>query len=413
MSTPSTRPAKVAVIGATGQVGSALVHRFHGEGVKVVAVVRNALGAALIDAWTPGCDIRIGSPSREPGRPHLLEDCDVIINCALASGEGDPRQTYVSNRALVDGLLQAPSLRWLIHFSTVAVYRELIQPSRDAERTFRHPAPNSEYGRSKLDVERYALRHARARGLRGTILRLGHVYGAGIARSREIVTFARDPHFHLPYGGRFPSNAIHVDRLTSAVLALFGRENPGEVYNLAEPTSTWRDVFDWHSGCLGLTPVEAMSEAASDAGRDHYARRSVAREMAAWVRALPLTQLVKSPAVLDLALRILAKMPAAVTKRVGDTNRRVAGHGQVARLLGGRTDPLHPIYYSAGMPGAFLPIPPDPPAGVGSNAARSRELREWVQRWSTPRLLRQGRREHAVPEVMEAACVRAWRSNGF
>jgi len=412
MRTPSTRPSKVAVIGATGQVGSALLQRCRDEGVPVVAVVRNALGAAMIHARTPDCEIRVGSPSRAKGRPHPLDDCDVIVNCALATGDGDPREAYASNRRLVDGLLEAASVRWLIHFSTVAVYGELLRESRDPAGAFRHPAPTSEYGRSKLDVERYAVRRARARGLRCTALRLGHVYGAGLGRSREIIKFARDPQFQLPYGGRFPSNGIHVDRLTSAVLGLLGTEDPREVYNLAEPLSTWRDVFDWHTGSVGLAPVEGLSEAASDAARDHYAERSVRREVTAWLGTLRLAQLVKSPAVFDLALRTLAKMPAAITKRVGDVNRRVSGRGHVARLLGGQREPLHPIYYSAGMPGPFVPIPPDPPTGTGSDAARSRALRAWCHRWSTPALLRPGQGEHVVQAVAASRAV-AWKVNGF
>src|SRR3989442_3474345 len=215
----SMRPAKVAVTGATGQVGSTLVHRLHNHGVNVVAAVRNTLGAALIHASTPGCDIRVGSLTPEPGRVHLLDDCDVIVNCALASSDGHPSQAYTRNRALVDGLLEVKSLSWLIHLSTVAVYGELIREHRDEARAFRHPRPNSEYGRAKLSVERYAAWRARGRGITCSVLRLGHVYGAGTARSREIIELARDPCFRLPYGGRFPSNAIHLDRVASAVLA--------------------------------------------------------------------------------------------------------------------------------------------------------------------------------------------------
>ena len=67
------RPAKVAVIGAAGQVGSTLVHHFHNQGVNVVAAVRNTLSAALVHASTPGCDIRVGSLTPDPRRVHLLD----------------------------------------------------------------------------------------------------------------------------------------------------------------------------------------------------------------------------------------------------------------------------------------------------------------------------------------------------
>ena len=384
---------KVGVTGAAGQVGSTLVHRLHHEGVDVVAAARNTLGAALIHASTPGCDIRVGSLTREPGRVHLLDDCDVIINCALASGDGNPRQAYTHNRVLVDGLLEATSLRWLIHFSTVAVYGELIREHRDGPRAFRHPSPNSEYGRSKLYVEQYAAQRARARGLRCSVLRLGHVYGAGIARSREIIELARNPRFRLPYGGRFPSDAIHLDRVASAVLALVGTDESREIYSLAEAHSTWRDVFDWHTGCLGLPPVAAMSDAASDEGRDAYARRSLLRDVSAWVRALPIRQLVRTPSMLDLALRILARTPTAVMRRVADANRRLAVRDQVALALGIRSELLPPVYYSAEMPGPFLRIPDDPATGPGSDAARWRDLYEWYQRWSTPKIHARARAE--------------------
>ena len=369
---------KVGVTGASGQVGSTLVQRLYHEGVNVVAAVRNTLGAALIHASTPGCDIRVGSLTREPDRAHLLDDCDVIINCALASSDGDPRQAYTRNRALVDGLLEAKSLRWLIHFSTIAVYGELIREHRD------RPSPDSEYGRSKLYVEQYAIRCARACGLRCSVLRLGHVYGAGIARSRELIELARDPSFRVPYGGRFSSNAIHIDGVASAMLALLGTDGSGEAYySLAEPRSTWRDVFDWHTGSLGLPPVAAMSDAASDDGRDAYARRSLLRDVSGWVRALPIKQLVRTPAMLDLALRVMVRTPAAVTRRVTDVHRRLAVRNQVALATGARSELLSPIYYSAEMPGPFLGIPDDP---ASADAARRQELYDWYRRWSTPKI---------------------------
>ena len=398
------RPAKVAVIGAAGQVGSTLVHHFHNQGVNVVAAVRNTLSAALVHASTPGCDIRVGSLTPDPRRVHLLDDCDVIVNCALASSDGNPRQAYARNRALVHGLLEAKSLRWLIHLSTAAVYGELIREHRidilidltghtggGRLLVFARRAapvqmtylgyPNTS-GMTAMD---YRISDA-VRAVTCSVLRLGHVYGAGIARSREIIAFARDPCFRLPYGGRFRSAAIHVDRVASAALELLGAEAPRELYNLAEQSNTWRDVFDWHTGCLGLPPVAAMSDTASDEGRDRYARRSLLREVGAWARTLPIKQLVRAPATFDLALRILVRTPSVVTRRVADVNRRLAVRGGLARAPGGRSEPLPPLYYSKGMPGPFLTLPPDPATGPGSDGARCRDLREWYQLWSTPNI---------------------------
>ena len=137
------KPNKIAVTGATGQVGAALVRRLHDEGWHVVAATRNALGAALMHASVPDCDIRIGSLARTDGK-HLLDDCDIVLNCAIAGSGGNPRQAYLRNRALVDGLLEAKSLRWLIHFSTVAIFGELIRAFDSSRRSIgRNPVAST------------------------------------------------------------------------------------------------------------------------------------------------------------------------------------------------------------------------------------------------------------------------------
>jgi len=393
----SMRPQKVAVVGAAGLVGSALARHLHREGWSVIATTRNTLGAALVHASAPDCEIRVGSLTPDPGEAHLLDDCDVVLNCALTSSGGIPRQAYTANRRLVDGMLRAKSLRWLIHFSTVAVYGELIAGYEDEERGFRRPRPGSEYGRSKLDVERYALQRCRERGVQCSVLRLGHVYGAGVARSREIIELARDRHFRLPYDGRLPSNAIHIDYLTSAIHALLSADAPPGVIALAEKNGTWRDVFDWHTACLGLPSVAGMDDGASKAVRELYTGRSLPRDMVGWVRGLPIRQLVRSPTLFDVALRVLAKTPDTVTKRISDANRRLGSRAEITRSTGGGSEPLPPLYLSDGMPGPHLEMPTIPAEGAGSNAPRCRELCEWYERWSTPMIDAAAMLESASP----------------
>jgi nucleoside-diphosphate-sugar epimerase len=375
-----TTAVRVGVTGATGQVGARLLRHLRDAGISAVAAVRNPLGAALCDAAAPGCEIRIGSLIPVDGQPHMLDDCDVIVHCAIESSGGIPRQAYTRNRALVDGLLKAKSLKWLVHFSTVAVYGELLEHSDDPDRTRRHPRPTSEYGRSKLFVERHAARQAHARGIGCTIVRLGHVYGPGIARSREIVELAKDPAFRLPFGGRYPSNAIHVDRLGAAIVGLLSGPRY-DICGLAE-RSTWRDVFDWHTGCLGLPPVLEMPEPESEARRAAVLDQSPGRDLVAWLKHLPIKSLVRSPAMFDLALRILVMTPSSVTRRLSDVNRRTGAGGHIARHA--EAAPVPSLYLSSGMPGPFLDLPAAPDRGLGADAERARELQEWYDLWRAP-----------------------------
>jgi nucleoside-diphosphate-sugar epimerase len=380
-----TTPLRVGVTGATGQVGSRLLRHLRAAGINAVAAVRNPLGAALCDAAAPGCEIRIGSLIPEPGQPHLLDDCDAIINCAIESSGGIPRQAYTRNRALVDGLLKATSLKWLIHLSTVAVYGELLRESADDDRARAHPRPTSEYGRSKLHVERYAARQTRARGIGCTIIRLGHVYGPGIARSREIVELARDPVFRLPFGGRLPSNAIHVDSLGAAIAGLLNSGARHDIYALAGRI-TWREVFDWHTGCLGLPPVADMSETESASRRAAVLGQSVPRDIVEWMKALPVKSLVRSPALFDLALQALVKTPASITKQLSDINRRTGARAQIARADSAGVQAVPSLYLSSGMPGPFLDLAAPPDSGLGAEADRARELQDWYDLWRAPRM---------------------------
>jgi nucleoside-diphosphate-sugar epimerase len=379
------RHLKVGVAGASGQVGSRLLRHLRESGIAAVAAVRNPLGAALCDAAAPGSTIRIGSLTPPPGEAHVLDDCDVIVNCALASSGGIPRHAYTRNRALVDGLLGAKALKWLVHVSSVAVYGELIAAQPDADRWQRNPRPGSEYGRSKLAIERYAAQQARARGLCCTVLRLGHVYGAGIARSREILEFARNPAFQLPFDGRLPSNAIHVDAAGGAIAALLSGEPVHGVRALAEPLATWRDIFDWHTGAVGLPDVPALSEEASIAQRRIWADAAPGRELVSWVRGLPLKSLVRSPATFDVALRLLVRTPFAITRRVSDMNRRAGARAQIARAEAAGHLTIPPLYLSDGMPGPFLDLAPIPDQGFGSAGQRARELERWFEAWRAPR----------------------------
>jgi hypothetical protein len=190
----------------------------------------------------------------------------------------------------------------------------------------------------------------------------------------------------LPFGGRLASNAIHQDALGAAVVALMLDGARHSIYGVAEPEHTWRDVFDWHTGCLGLPPVLPMTDAESVAQRTAWTDRSIVREALTWVRGLPVKSLVRSPATFDLALQVLANTPDSITARVSDFNRRTGARAHIARVERGDAAPLPPVYLSAGMPGPLLDLPAIPSTGLGSGVERARELQEWYDLWHTPRM---------------------------
>ncbi|MGH8635591.1 MAG: NAD-dependent epimerase/dehydratase family protein, partial [Burkholderiales bacterium] len=146
------RRLRVAVTGAAGHVGSALVASLASRGeFEVVAVVRNAFAAGLLESLD--AEIRVGSVTDPGASREALAGCDAVVNCALASGW--PATARRQNEAIVRNIAAAPGIRGVVHFSTVAVYGMCLDPRVSS---FERPRPDSTYGVDKLRLERIATR---------------------------------------------------------------------------------------------------------------------------------------------------------------------------------------------------------------------------------------------------------------
>ena len=144
---------KVAVSGAAGQIGSVLTRRLMEiNHIDTVAICRNPIGAGIIHSVTPECDIRIGSITKVDSAKKLLKDIDIIIHCALAMISGNPKKSLSLNKAMIDSFHSLEKLKLLIHLSSLSVYGGCIDNSKS---TFERPRPDSDYGRSKLCIEKY------------------------------------------------------------------------------------------------------------------------------------------------------------------------------------------------------------------------------------------------------------------
>lgn len=379
---------KVAVTGAAGHIGSVLVRRMlEFPHIEPVAICRNKMSAALIHSVAAGCDIRIGSITEVNSTKKMLGDCDAVINCALAIVTGQPKISRQLNRAMVDSFSRMKNLKLLIHMSTVSVYGEYIDSKKSQKRAFERPCPNGDYGRSKLYVERYAESLCLSRQIRYYILRLGHVYGAGMDRSREMIELAKTPNFRLPFNGELPSNMIHVERLAAMVIALISAPLACGIYNVAEKR-TWRQVFDWHTEAIGLGPVKGMSQNPSEDLRTIYRSASVAREVGNWLRSLPILSLVRYPAFFNWIYRLLYVVPFSVTTRLATLYKRLETGRQISDLNGHYNGVVNPIFFIDAMPGAYLNLPSEAQVHCPSEGELSEELRIWYERFSRPTWLR-------------------------
>jgi nucleoside-diphosphate-sugar epimerase len=361
----------IAVIGAAGKVGSEVLSRLREEGLDVRGVCRSEVTAGPLRI--AGFDVRCGDLATDARR--LVGDCDVVINCASASGlAGSAR---LEDKTNLLALLALPQARRILHFSSVAVYSTCIIDGRN---TFARPRPEQSYGRSKLWLERFALRHVAARH-ELFVLRLGHVYGPGQWVSRFVFDSLRDPSFGLPFDGALPSNAVHVRNVAAATLSLVRGPAARGTFNLFDtPRSTWRRVFDSHTSALGAPPARSLDNESSERSRTHHRRIAatphpiqIARDTGRWARTLPISLLRASPSLWEVGLSVLGVLQSrSLEDRALQYFAAASVPAQRAQLV------EKPWLVCDGAPG------PDVAYGSELTAADARALAAWHTAYSSP-----------------------------
>jgi nucleoside-diphosphate-sugar epimerase len=381
---------KVAVTGAAGQVGSVLVRRLQQyPEIETIAVCRNTLSAALIADTARGCQIRIGSIADAKSAAKILNDCDAIINCALAMISGKPKLSRNMNKTMIDNYAGIERLKKFVHMSSISVYGGCIDRTKKAKSTFENPRPDNDYGRSKLYIEKYANSIFSKKDIKFYNLRLGHVIGANMDRSKEILKFAGDPKFRLPFDGKGPSNAVHVEELAAKVISIITTETiPPGTYNVANKKESWRDVFNWHTRATGLPEVLGMEEKRSEDIKKYYRSRSIVKDLIAWLKSLPILRLLEYPAIFEFAYGFLAIAPENMTSYLATKYKKISVQKQVKAIKTNEDYLIGPVYYSDNMPGTFLESPVGFQIGdVPPNEELIKEVREWYLQFSQARWL--------------------------
>jgi len=172
----------VAITGATGFVGSHTVVRLLARGHEPRLLVRSPTKAARV-LGNLGVDLGEvelveGDMVDEAAVAHLLDGVDALIHAAAAVGVTGPKVDIVAQNVhgmeLVVGTAVARGLDPVIHVSTVAVFVPPDGPLITADGPL--ALPRTDYGRSKLEAERFA-RRLQDEGAPLTIVYPGGVVG--------------------------------------------------------------------------------------------------------------------------------------------------------------------------------------------------------------------------------------------
>lgn len=201
---------KVAIIGASGCVGTRLIERYHlGGGPDFVAVVPRAPSLAR-----PGrfhVESQFADPLDTDAMARAFTGCTAVIHVAAA----DPLQLERLPAALCLAATAA-GVRRLIFLSSASVHGQ-SPPEGTDESSALNVRQTVEVNTARVRAERRFFSECHRYGLRGFALRPGVVYGP---RSRWFADLASDlieGRAWLYEGGRGVCNAIYVDNLVHAI----------------------------------------------------------------------------------------------------------------------------------------------------------------------------------------------------
>ena len=368
---------RVAVTGAAGQIGSALLRRMlEDNALQPIAICRNVISAGIVEHTAPGSSIRIGSITEADSAERMFEGADAILHCALGIA---PRRAQASrrlNQAMIENISRAKDARVAVFLSSIAVYGRTSLAG-----TFENLRPNSEYGRSKRHMEKLAQRAWSANIPHWYILRVGHVVGPNLDHSRNILESAGDKDFRLPADAR-ASNTVHIDNLVADILSLLsGQIEPG-IYNAVDDEETWRSVFDWHTEAAGLAPVKSLPSVRASEWAAIYRSPSIFRDVTAWFRTLSLVELARHRTILEAATRVLRPMPEFFTERVETLYKRRLVKGELSASI--ETSAMTPLFVLDPVPGRSLAGALKTRRTMPEGTRAKREIAEWASRFSDP-----------------------------
>jgi len=227
---------RYAVTGATGFLGQHLVAQLLSQGASVSALVRTPNLPA--DLLHPAVRLVHGSLLDAAALRALVDDSQVIFHLAAyvhkqTLSREQIAECYQVNlectRLFVDECARQTSPPFFVFFSTTSVYGRVCDIADEATPC----APETPYGRSKLEAEHYLLERIAAGDLRGCVLRPSMTFGEGapgnLTRMMRLVARGLLPLFD---GGRNLKSITYVDNVIhgSLLCAQYQNVTNGGVY---------------------------------------------------------------------------------------------------------------------------------------------------------------------------------------
>lgn len=236
-------PEKIAVLGASGFVGSTLVEYLQGDFSFEVTPFAHSSGGATCLAHRGLVFQQIDILDRV-ALTRALDGFDYIVNCSRGS-----------DAAMLDGIdniiraSKKNQVKKLVHLSSVAVYGDPPHPDSTDESAPARPDVSS-YGATKL-AQDDKVQAAAANGLPCVILCPPNIIGPYSDYVIDIINSIEAERFCLLDDGRHVINVVDVTNLCAAIVAAIRSEmtDAGRLF-VCEP-----EHISWAEFCSALEPM--------------------------------------------------------------------------------------------------------------------------------------------------------------
>lgn len=248
---------KALVVGAAGNIGSALVPALTKRGHSVVALIHSPKQRERIEG--PGVEVVVGDLSDLKNMEHIADGIDVVFH--LIGYLFAPRRSQIIDRNvtaaenITEFCLNA-GIKRIIFSSSVLVYsRDVPLPAAEDEPVGAETA----YGQAKIHIEKYLMSLA-DKGLVPTIIRVGHVYGKGVSAVEEFKYYIKKGWYRTAGKADHLIPPVFVGDLVEAmVLAAETESAAGQIFNVNDdepmPLKQFSDLIAKE---LGKKPVKSI-----------------------------------------------------------------------------------------------------------------------------------------------------------
>lgn len=239
--------------GATGFLGSEIVHQAPAAGFAVRALARNS------ERLPADIDAALGDVRNPRVLREALDAHDAVVHAAgLAHGHGKSAADYESvNVGGTENLIRAAAsagVRRFVLVSSVSVYGESTGESRNEESPCR---PSGRYASSKYGAERVASRLGSELGLDLIILRCATIYGEGDPGNVALLIRGIDRRrFVMPGAGENRKSLLHRKDAARACLdAVRSAPSGVHVYNVVGSVAPMSEIVGIVARRLGRRPL--------------------------------------------------------------------------------------------------------------------------------------------------------------